>query len=102
MDRQTGAFVRPFGDQLARLHIAVKAVLRAEQRDQLHTRRAAQQVNRGLAVMVDAGRIRDEPDALSLQLFETIRGERLAAELHLRRRDWNDRQRYSEKTKTNQ
>ena len=102
MDRQPGAFVRPLGDRLACLHVAVHAVFRPEQCDEFDARRAAQQVNRRFAVPIDAGRIGDEADVFSLQLFESICGEQIAAELHLRRRNCNQRQHRRQKKDTNQ
>ena len=59
MDRQPGAPVRPLRDQFARLHVAVNAVFGTEQRQELHLRRAAEQVNRRFTVAIDPGRVRD-------------------------------------------
>ena len=83
MDRQPGALIRLVADVFPRLHIAINSVFRPEQRDELHARRIAQQVNRRFAVAIDAGRIRYQPDTFSVQFLEAIRGENLAAELHL-------------------
>ena len=65
------------GHFIARPHGAVNPVLGAEQGHQLHPRGGAEQVNGGIQLAIHARRIGQQPDALSLQNLEALRGEDL-------------------------
>src|ERR1051325_10838354 len=82
MDRQARALIGAAFDLVARGHIAIDAVLGAEQRGQVDPGGGAQHLDGGLQVAIDARRIGDQPDAFAAHRLESAPGQHLIAELN--------------------
>ena len=65
-------------------------MLGRKQRDEVHARRAAQNIDGGVEARVDSGGIGEQPDAFAAQLGETRLGEDFVAEFHLCQRARKD------------